>query len=289
VAAALRPCPLCSSQQHSPVFLTICQCRQCGFCYVNPLGSLARENQSEEYFLNDYLPLHQSNWKNSMAERRDHLAMIRQRFRLPHEPELLDVGCALGFMLQEAKAAGWNAAGVETSPFAANYAAERTGCPVFTGTLQQAKFKSGSFDVVTLTDVIEHVADPRELMSEVYRVLRPRGVVFMVTPNFSSMFVKLFRDSAYSIGPDEHISYFQPNTIARLLRTAGFARVVTGSKDLYAENLKRLLRRERKSAAQSDIKAAFGGHSSLRSLRRVANKIFMHLRIGDKLIALGQK
>lgn len=270
------------------MFDTIRKCEECGLRFVNPLGDFRGENETEEYFLQDYLPLHQSNWENSLAERRAHLEMIRSHFSLPARPRLLDVGCALGFMLAQAKAAGWEAVGVETSEFAARYASEHNDCEVYHGTLQHAGFRAGSFDVVTLMDVIEHVPEPRDLMADVYRVLHPHGIIFLTTPNFASIFVRLYGRNAYGIGPDEHVTYFQPATIKRLLRTSGFTKTVIGTKDLYAENLRRLLGR-RDPAAQSQIKAAFRPRSSLGNLRSLINRIFMHVPLGDKLVALAQK
>jgi SAM-dependent methyltransferase len=191
-------------------------------------------------------------------------------------------------MLQEAKTAGWDAVGVETSDFAAQYARERTGCPVHTGTLQEARLESESFDVITLMDVIEHVAEPSPLIDEIYRVLRPGGVIFLVTPNFGSLFVRIYGSKAYGIGPEEHVVYFQPGTIERLLQKSGFRRIITLTRDLYAENLRRLLHRS-KSDAHTQIKTAFGEHTVLGTLRRSVNRVFMHVQLGDKLIALAQK
>jgi SAM-dependent methyltransferase len=190
-------------------------------------------------------------------------------------------------MLQEAKALGWDAVGVESSEFAARYAAEQTGCSVHSGTLQEAAFAKESFDVVTLMDVIEHVAEPRALMSEIHRILRPGGVLFVTTPNFGSFFVRLYGLKAYGVWPDQHVVYFQPSTISRLLQKVGFATVIAGSKDFYADNLNRLLRRDQ--AQPSQIKNAFGARSPLSGVRNLVNWMFMHVRLGDKLIAIAQK
>lgn len=285
---SLRPCPLCGSNLFKPVFGPIKKCRSCGLSLVNPLGDFRGENETQEYFLNDYLPLHLANRDNSLAERRAHLAAIRDYFPLPAKPRLLDVGCALGFMLQEAKAAGWEPAGVETSEFAARYAAEQTGCPVTAGTLRDAAFLSESFDVVTLMDVIEHVPEPSDLIAEIHRILRPGGVLFLITPNFASFFVWLYGLQAYGVWPDQHVVYFRPSTIARLLHQAGFKKVFTGSKDFYPDNLRRLLGRKQASAGEN-LKATFGVTAPLGRLRRFANRIFMHFPIGDKLLAFAQK
>jgi SAM-dependent methyltransferase len=254
---------------------------------VNPLGRFRGENETPEYFLNDYLPLHLANRENSLAERRAHISSIQGRFRLPVYPRHLDIGCALGFMLQEAKSVGWDPVGVETSEFAARYAAEHTGCSVHATTLRQAAFPSSSFDVVTLMDVIEHVPDPKELAEEIYRILRPGGILFIVTPNFASFFARIYGLKAYGMWPDRHIVYFQPSTIVALLRKVGFARVITETKDIYPDNLKRLLRRSQSSA--EGIKAAFGTRNWLVELREFVNRIFKYIPAGDKLIAFGEK
>jgi 2-polyprenyl-3-methyl-5-hydroxy-6-metoxy-1,4-benzoquinol methylase len=253
---------------------------------VSPLQYFRGENESEDYFVSEYLPLHRANWENSLAERRAHLALIRKHSNVPDQPRLLDVGCALGFMLTEAKKLGWEAVGVETSEFAARYASEHTGCTVLVGNLQNAQVPSNSFDVVTLMDVIEHVPNPCDLLNEVFRVLRPGGTIFLVTPNFGSFFVWLYNESAYGIGPDEHVTYFHPRSMRAALRKAGFQILMVGSKDFYADNLSRLTSRSRQPAT---IKATFGRTPSFALARRLANAFLLHVPVGDKLIAIARK
>lgn len=288
VAGVVRACPSCGAHAYKTVFDSIRRCTDCGLCFVTPLSPPDEPRESEEYFLNEYLPLHQSNLEASCAERRAHLEMIRHFAKLPERPRLLDVGCALGLMLEVATAQGWEAAGVEPSDFAARYAAERSGCTVYPGMLQEAGFASQSFDVVTLMDVIEHVVRPRELLIEIHRVLRPGGVLFSVTPNFGSFFVHLYGREAYGVGPSEHINCFEASTLRKLILNAGFSRMKTVTKDFYADNLNRLLRRK-KAGATSDLKGAFASGSSLRMFRAAVNKFLQHVPMGDKLIALAQR
>jgi 2-polyprenyl-3-methyl-5-hydroxy-6-metoxy-1,4-benzoquinol methylase len=287
IHTGFRPCPICGSEAFTSVFEPVKKCKSCGLAMVNPLGTFRGESETSEYFLKDYLPLHLANRENSLAERRAHIAAISRYFSLGAHPDHLDVGCALGFMLQEAKASGWHPVGVETSEFAAQYAADHTGCSVRAGTLQQAAFPSESFDVVTLMDVIEHVPEPQDLIGEIYRILRTGGVLFIVTPNFASIFVRLYGLKAYGVWPDQHIVYFQPATMKKLLREIGFERIITGSKDFYPDNLKRLLGRSRSPA--ENIKTAFGENKSLGRVREIANRILRHIPVGDKLIAFAQK
>lgn len=254
---------------------------------VNPLGDFPGENETEDYFIHEYLPQLLVNREASQAERRSHIAAISRRFALPAAPRHLDIGCALGFMLEESRRAGWDPVGVETSAFAARYAAEHTGCPVHAGTLEQAALPSTSFDVVTLTDVIEHVPQPSTLVAEICRILRPGGVLLIVTPNFGSLFVRLHGLNAYGMWPDQHVVYFSRRSMTRLLRQAGLRRVIAGSKDFYADNLRRLWPRHPAPAAE--IKQAFERRSGLARVRRVLNRFLMRVPIGDKLLALAQK
>ncbi len=282
----MRPCPLCRSHDSHHLFLGIRRCGHCRLRFVSPLGNYRGENETEEYFLKEYLPIHENNRETSIAERRSHLELIQRTFPLPPNPKLLDVGCALGFMLREARTAGWEAVGVETSEFAARYAREYSGCEVHRGNLQQIGFHSQSFDVVTLMDVIEHVPEPLDLVAEIRRVLRPNGVLFIVTPNFRSFFARLYGPNAYGIGPEEHLTYFERSTLFSLLQFTGYRNITCLTKDVYAENLRRLFRKS--SDHVPEIKARFGRDSRLSSLRSFFNRVFVHVPLGDKLVAMAQ-
>ena len=283
----LRPCPVCDSTSLADAIGPIKRCVECSLAFVNPLDEFRGEHETEEYFLNDYLPLHLSSRETSLAERRAHIRAIASRYRLPKHPRHLDIGCALGFMLEQAQAAGWQSTGVETSEFAARYAAQHTSCEVFAGTLQDANFPNESFDVVTLMDVIEHVPQPRALVAEIFRVLQPGGILYVVTPNFDSFFVRIYKDRAYGVWPEQHVVYFSAKSIKTLFRTVGFRDVAVATKDFYASNLQRLL--GRKDEAMPAMKAAFGGNPRLSAARRVANKVLSQIHLGDKLVAFGKK
>jgi hypothetical protein len=74
----------------------------------------------------------------------------------------------------------------------------------------------------------------------------------------------------------------------RLLRKAGFAKIITGSKDFYGPNLRRLLRRDTPDAAVG-MRAAFRAGTRLGRARHIANRVLMQIPLGDKLIAFAQK
>jgi SAM-dependent methyltransferase len=132
---------------------------------------------------------------------------------------LLDVGAASGVLVEQATRLGWEAEGIEPSAWLADKARER-GLSVRTGTLPHPAL-TPPYDVVTLVDVIEHVTDPRGLVEEAHRLLRPGGLLLVVTPDVSSF-------AARALGPRwwhyriAHVGYFSPSTLDALLSTSGF-------------------------------------------------------------------
>jgi 2-polyprenyl-3-methyl-5-hydroxy-6-metoxy-1,4-benzoquinol methylase len=134
---------------------------------------------------------------------------------------LLDVGCGAGNFLQKMSGLGWSVQGVEPDPAAAHTARAR-GLSVATGTLEDAAFPDGRFDVVTLNHVIEHLRDPLATLRECARVLAPGGRVLVVTPNAASDGARTFGGSWMAWDPPRHLVVFTPGSLDRLMRAAGF-------------------------------------------------------------------
>ncbi len=137
---------------------------------------------------------------------------------------LLDIGCSSGALLQSAMTHGFDAEGVEPAAQAAEFA-KSTGLKVFHGYLEEARFPASSFDAVTLMEVIEHLPDPSALLREVWRVLKPNGVLVVGTGNGASWTVRLVgaRWGYFQVAEHGgHISFFNPLSLAMLARRCGF-------------------------------------------------------------------
>jgi 2-polyprenyl-3-methyl-5-hydroxy-6-metoxy-1,4-benzoquinol methylase len=139
----------------------------------------------------------------------------------PDGGRLLEVGCGGGRMLGELAALGWEVAGVETDP-AAVRAARRHGFEVHTGDLASAAFPDASFDLLLLMHVIEHVPDPRGLLLECRRVLRPGGSLVVATPNAESRGHRRFGRHWRGLEPPRHLTIFGPRGLLALARETGF-------------------------------------------------------------------
>jgi 2-polyprenyl-3-methyl-5-hydroxy-6-metoxy-1,4-benzoquinol methylase len=135
-------------------------------------------------------------------------------------PLVLDVGCGVGLLLDEARRRGWRTQGVELSDWGVRRA-RHLGLDVFQGTLEEAGFEPGSFDAVFMVDVLEHLADPVRTLAKVSQVLRPGGVLCVVTPNAASAAARVLGRRWWGMLPG-HVVLFPHRRLCELLRTLGF-------------------------------------------------------------------
>ena len=163
---------------------------------------------------------------------------------------LLDVGCGDGTFAALVKNKYQEVYGVDLSAEAIRRARGK-GVKVFQVDLnsQPLPFELDCFDTVTCLDVIEHVFDPRVLLEEIYRVLKPGGEGFITTPNirflrclqsivFTGRFPKTSSDpSLYDGG---HLHYFTSKDIELLLENAGFRTVA--KRGLTSDSARRQLK-----------------------------------------------
>jgi 2-polyprenyl-3-methyl-5-hydroxy-6-metoxy-1,4-benzoquinol methylase len=135
-------------------------------------------------------------------------------------PLVLDVGCGVGLLLDEARRRGWRTQGVELSDWGVRRA-RHLGLDVFQGTLEEAGFAPGSYDAVFMIDVLEHLADPVRTLAKVSQVLRPGGVLCLVTPNAASAAARVLGRRWWGMLPG-HVVLFPHRRLCELLRTIGF-------------------------------------------------------------------
>lgn len=143
---------------------------------------------------------------------------------------ILDVGCGNGLYLALMKQLGWDVVGVEVDPKAAEIAQSCFGISVHIGTLEDAPFEEASFDAVTMIHVIEHMPDPISSIRLAAHFLKARGWLVIMTPNASSLGVKIFRKDWYAFNPPQHLFLFTPQSIrACIIQSGCFKQVKVSS------------------------------------------------------------
>jgi len=133
---------------------------------------------------------------------------------------LLDLGCWVGFLLDEARARGWRGIGVEPSEYASRYAQERLGLDVRTAALFDVELP-GDFDAVVMGDVIEHLPDPGAALARIAGLAAPGAVLYLTLPDAGSLLARVLGRRWWSVIPT-HVQYFTRDSITRLLGRQGW-------------------------------------------------------------------
>jgi SAM-dependent methyltransferase len=139
----------------------------------------------------------------------------------------LDVGCGTGEFTAALVAAGAEAVGVDVAEAALERA--RTRHPGVDFTLVPIDgplpFDVGAFDLVWASEVIEHVADTARWLSEIRRVLAPRGRLLVTTPSHGRLRLLLAGVEGFSEPLGDHLHLYTKRSLRTLLEEFGFERI----------------------------------------------------------------
>lgn len=143
---------------------------------------------------------------------------------LSSSPKLLDLGCAMGFFMEEAKKAGFDPYGLDVSEYAVSKAKKLFPNHVFVSPVENLSHLSNlsNLDVITMFDLIEHLKDPRLALQKIKKVMSKNGVLVVQTGNVSSLWARLQRKNWHFFAPPQHLHFFSRKTITDLLNQSGF-------------------------------------------------------------------
>ena len=236
---ASMKCPVCLNPATAPALtgtdllfettsrtFTLDSCPACRCLFLNPMPDV---DELAGFYPNQYwwsaarpgaLKRLESMYRKIAL--RDHVSFITKAAGNRAGLVLLDVGCGSGALLGTLKQRGFRVTGVDFSPEAAKVAGQENGVRVVVGSLEEAAFSDQSFDIVTLFHVMEHVTNPREVLSEVFRILRPNGAVVLQVPNVDSWQFMLFKAKWYGLDIPRHVIDYSKDAMLKLLNDSGF-------------------------------------------------------------------
>jgi 2-polyprenyl-3-methyl-5-hydroxy-6-metoxy-1,4-benzoquinol methylase len=147
---------------------------------------------------------------------------LLQPYLLP-DVRLLEVGCATGHFLFNARSLVKEVVGVDYDAGAAAYAAGRCGCKTYGGALSQSGLSHNSFDVVCAFQTLEHVPEPTAFISELARYLKPNGTLVIEVPNLRDPLLVLYDVTSYHkfYFHADHLFYFSPISLRKVAAAAG--------------------------------------------------------------------
>jgi 2-polyprenyl-3-methyl-5-hydroxy-6-metoxy-1,4-benzoquinol methylase len=210
----LSPDDLKITDAHYGRTLRLLRCKQCGFIFADgaelaELEALYGQLVDEAYADSSEARTLQMRW---MLERIQRQAPVAS---------LLDVGCAAGLLLEQARELGISASGVEPSAALVGLA-QAKGLRALHGVLPHAALDGQKFDLVSLMDVIEHVSDPVGLLRLGAAHLSEGGALLVVTPDIGSAVARLLGKRWWHLRV-AHVCYFDARTLEAAAREAGLA------------------------------------------------------------------
>ena len=143
---------------------------------------------------------------------------LLSRFETQNDQRLADIGCGAGFLVNAARAMGLEAVGFDINEGSLAAATDRFGSNFH----NMADFVgSGPYDFITMTDVLEHLPNPRLLLDDVRSELRDGGVLLVACPRADSVTARVFGRRWAQI-KTEHEYYPSKRALLELLVSAGF-------------------------------------------------------------------
>jgi 2-polyprenyl-3-methyl-5-hydroxy-6-metoxy-1,4-benzoquinol methylase len=134
---------------------------------------------------------------------------------------LLDYGCGSGWYAQQMRELGWDVTAMDFSAYAAAQVSRHFGLPTLAGTLPHPHVRPGSFDVITMGAVLEHVHHPHRLIAAAAEALGPGGYLVVSVPNLASWGFRYFGTDWWGLQLPHHLLHFTPQTLRRLLAAHG--------------------------------------------------------------------
>ena len=217
-------CYLC----HAPVtvFLkkngyTILRCSSCGLARTQlneDYQQFVRRHYGRGYFTGDPRYSAYVNYKDDKSLiSRNMSKLLAKITKYKPKGRLLDIGCALGFFVELALQRGYDAYGLDASNYAVHEARKLVGpARIQEGTIDTVHYKEKSFDVITMLDIFEHLADPRRDLKRVRSWLKDDGILVIATGDTGSVLAKVLARRWTFYIPPQHLFFFNKANLTRL-------------------------------------------------------------------------
>jgi 2-polyprenyl-3-methyl-5-hydroxy-6-metoxy-1,4-benzoquinol methylase len=264
-------CDLCGETNRQVLFIKEgfphCRCTNCGLVYVSPR-------------LKRHLELQKNYGTGTMGEERLTPAQMKRLKQAVAKIEpwrqlnrFLDIGPGRGWYLSAAAEAGWETWAVEVNTQALSYLEKMTSNHIMAVPAEEFESPENYFDVIRLSDVIEHLTSSRRVVERIFRSLRPGGLLELSTTNIASLSMMINGPEWMYLNGTDHIVLFDPQTINHLLTQAGFQHIQIRTRDFHLK--RRLYHPERELPYGSRI---------LRPFRKLIDETIFLTAYGHQLL-----
>lgn len=234
----LKKCEICESTDLSTFlectdhFLTkekfqLSKCNACGFVFVNPRPG----NEKLKFYYDSPKYISHSGTEQGIINKiykRVRKITLEKKLKLIKKhttgTRILDIGCGSGELLNIFKVNNWQTMGVEPNENARNYAINEYGLKVVEEN-EIEKIPDQSFDAISLWHVIEHIPGLQKRMTELKRILKTSGTLFIAVPHYNSYDAAHYKEYWAAYDVPRHLWHFTPTTLEMLCKKYGFLRI----------------------------------------------------------------
>lgn len=230
-------CPICNSSNLLPSYslyddrygypgkFQLVQCGTCKHAFLD--GSFSSESLTNLY--SNYYPRSALNLNDfrPYKEEGGFFAWLKgtksAAFRwVPKNVRILDIGCGFGQALAYHRDRGCDVYGVEADQNIQRVA-ERFGFKVHVGLFSPEHYEPNLFDYITMSQVIEHVTDPVEVMRGIAKILKPGGMAILSTPNAGGLGARLYGRRWINWHIPYHLHFFSQQSLQLAAENAGMS------------------------------------------------------------------
>jgi SAM-dependent methyltransferase len=228
-------CPVCGGRDQKPMMVVgllewsayhpsfspvrrWVQCSLCGHGFANPRPAGAALQEA----FRDPPPKHLLAWQyGNLTIYSD---IVHRLWERHPGGDWLDVGVANGGLAGVAMDFGYRVTGLDVHPAYAEHV-RRLGVEFLLGDICAYDFRGRRFDIISLGDVIEHVAEPKKAIAGVASVLKPGGLIWLSTPNYEGVWTRALKEKDGMWKEGEHLHFFCLRSLNRLLNDHGLKTV----------------------------------------------------------------
>lgn len=250
------PCSLCGNTTYTqPQYIPdrselvagifrFVRCQRCNLTYLNPRPDLASFPLIYPETYAPYQPV-EVRISDLHPDLKRTCAFINKL--QPQAGKLLDIGSGSGNFLQAMRLLqpAWQLQGIEPDQRASEFARQQ-GLNVQTQLLDESHFPEQSFDAITLWNVFEHLADPRDALRKIRSLLKHNGVLYLAVPMCDSWDAQLFQTYWTGWEAPRHFALYTRQTLPAMLQSEGFQIIksgcISGSEYCTTESLRILIR-----------------------------------------------
>lgn len=196
------------------------KCLRCNLIQVNPLPSI---REVHDLYRGDYWKSLSAYGQQFSTHKNYFQKKISEIKKYYSTGNLLDIGCALGSLLEVAQQQGFKAEGIDISDFAVKQC-RKLGLSATQGVISDIK-KKNHYDIITAFEVIEHELNPVLTIKTIHKLLKKNGLYVMTVPDSGTFISKIMGPYWFGYRNKEHLFHFTVDSLRPLLKKGGFKKI----------------------------------------------------------------